>query len=162
MKSAEIYEIMDWWYALPYDYNNLGELQFKRKQLASLALYIGKELAIKIRELTIAHSQRRIEEAKKSTEYQSKIDPDKTTKDGATKTFTSARAKEKALIDIQPLYDREYKLEGEIEGSKIILKQVNLILQAQHQDIAEMRGVRDDEDKVNSDVGTRFPEKERY
>ncbi len=113
------------------DYNSttieakhLDYLMGLRKDLSSIAFFFGKDVANLKRDLEQCKAQRKIDFYRIQEKH---LD------EGLGKSVVYA---EKSIGDIRK---QEGKLEGNYAGSKIILEQVNQVIQSLNQDVAQLR-----------------------
>lgn len=148
--SREMFEIVEW-YKLNAEHlvpQHLQLLMQKRGKLAAYAVDYAKAILKFGKEYAKHHVDRSINVKIKSTELQSKVDPDAAN----GKTYTNARAVEIATIANEETYRLEYMAEANRDGHTLILRTINNVLDSMKQDIAEMRSIRGDNDKTEADV----------
>lgn len=131
--------IVQWYERISRDdsFNDVASLMQKRGQLAASTV----ELAKRIKERGIM-----LRQLKFTTDLAMKrrfIELTQTTDPATGKTHTGAKADTMAWEQMADSHDKIETAEGEQEGDKIVLRQLNQVLEAMKQDIAELRNVRD-------------------
>lgn len=138
-----IYDIIEWWNNLPSDFNDVKTLFEKRRRLAAHHVFMAKYWSDKNKEYNAAYSTRKMKEAKEMVARLDMID-------NTTEKYTTlGKSEAKALIHVEEEFFNAYELKGIIEGVKTIMDAVKIALQAMNQEIAELRGIRGDEQQSN-------------
>lgn len=148
-EAQEMFDIIEWYKLNCGDIHpqDLGLLLEKRAKLAAYSVTYAKVILRYGKEYANYHVTRSINVKIRANELQAKPDPDAAN----NKTYTNARSLEIATIENQGVYRDEYMAEANYNGHKLILNQVNAVLSAMQQDIAELRNVREDSDKTKGD-----------
>lgn len=131
--------IVEWYEQISKDesFNDIQTLMKKRGQLAAASVNLAKQIKDKHSWLRRESFYAGISKKRLVIELQTKTDPN------TNKAYTSAKAN--AMADTE-WADFEAPLEVtevEIDGDKLVLKQINQVLEAMRQDIAEMRAERE-------------------
>lgn len=131
--------IIEWYEAACKDhsFNDIQGLIQRRGQLSASSVDLAKKIKDR-------HSELRRKMFLAETNKKRRIIELQTTIDGNTgKPYTSAKAT--AIADVESAEEMLplEVVEVEIDGDKMILKQINQVLEAMRQDIADMRAARE-------------------
>jgi len=126
---ARITKILGWYHQIPQGYNDIDTLIHNRKQLSiesvKLAMIVGEFKA----EFDSTYFKRKISFAKAYDRIKS--DP--------VDKVTDALATQKANIEIEGINDVEKHLEGQFNKGRLILKQVNSVLDSMQQHLSYLK-----------------------
>jgi ubiquinone biosynthesis protein UbiJ len=131
--------IIEWYEKTACDpsFTDIATLMQKRGKLSAHCVEMAKAIKDKMIEhrredfrLTLASKRRKIE-------LLSQTDPN------TNKVYTNVKAADLIEVEFSDDLANVAAMETIIEGDKIILKQVNHVLEAMRQDIAELRGIRE-------------------
>lgn len=148
-ESQEMFNIIDW-YRINCEIigaEHLEQLMQKRAKLASYSVTYARFVLRYAKEYAKNHVTRQINVKVRANELQAMRDPNA----AGDKTYTNARANEIATAENKAVYMAEYMAEADYNGHRIILNQINAVLDSMRQDIAELRGIRGDSDKTAGD-----------
>lgn len=140
MTINDIYKVIDWYEAISQDeaFNDVATLMRTRDLLSAYSV----KFARKIKDELVQH---RTDDFRYSVELKRKVIGLMATKDVHTqRSYSSAKANQIVEVELSDLHERVEIAEATLEGNKIILRQINHVLEAMRQDIAEMRALRDD------------------
>lgn len=140
MTINDIYKVIDWYEAISQDeaFNDVATLMRTRDLLSAYSV----KFARKIKDELVQH---RTDDFRYGVELKRKVIGLMATKDVHTqRSYSSAKANQIVEVELSDLHERVEIAEATLEGNKIILRQINHVLEAMRQDIAEMRALRDD------------------
>lgn len=140
MTLNDIYKVIDWYESISADeaFNDVGTLMRTRALLSAYSV----KFARKIKEDAVSHRTNdfrySVECKRRVIELMAKTDPH------TQRAYTSAKANQMIEVEMSEMEESVEVADAMLDGNKIILKQVNHVLEAMRQDIAEMRVLRDD------------------
>lgn len=141
--EKDIISIIDWWELLPPDFVDLQTLMHKRRLLNVMYYKLANYRRDLIKRSKAKYIERSIEEKKSSIAWQNKTN-------SKLEFYSATAAKERALIDIEPLYKEQYSLEAEVDGLGYLANAAKEVLESMRQEIAHLRGTEKDNENTQA------------
>lgn len=131
--------IIEWYESICKDdsFNDIATLMQKRGQLSAASVTMAKGIKDKMIEHRREDFNLTIECKRRKIDLLSQTDP------ATNKVYTNVKVTDLIDVEFSDRLANVVAMETIIEGDKIILKQVNQVLEAMRQDIAELRAIRE-------------------